>query len=118
MKEVPTHSKWRRSTVILLKVYAALCTLVVTAYLGLVAWSLINAEVVPTQQEAVARKDTTATNDDSAEWRLNVNPELKLEQLFHPNPVSLPPLPNGPANGSQPFGLETNRTSPSAGSRR
>jgi hypothetical protein len=44
--------KWRRALSLALKIYASLCTFLVTAYLALVLWSIFFAKLSPAVNEA------------------------------------------------------------------
>ena len=112
MKEQPKPSKLKRATLFLLKVYATLCTLIVTAFIGLIVWAKLTPDASATQQEGTSSRGVTTTKDDLPGWRLNVDTELRLDGSY-PDPSRF--QLDGAANRDQPIRSETNRTSAAAG---
>jgi len=122
MSEGKTRLKWKRILFLVLKVYAGLCAVVVTAVLAIILW----AYLTPTSTEDhAAAKDSDAKVWSPPPVDLNYDlPRVPASGLFgiSPEPDGLPktggPQPDGAANRSQPVRPQKNGAPAEAGSHR
>jgi hypothetical protein len=63
----------------MLKLYATLCTILVSIYIGLVIWSEVGPEASATQEGRKHSNGLTSTNAASPEFQLNLDTQLRLE---------------------------------------
>jgi hypothetical protein len=129
VNDVKKRSKWKRVAVVALKVYAGLCTLLVTAVLALILW-----EAGRTTQTSAGEHQQPTTVEEGDPMGLNFTGSgLSYDLPRAPTPVeglfrrhaeldavgqTSPRQPYGAANRSQPVGPDTNRPPAAAGSGR
>jgi len=121
MRDAKSRSVWKRALFALLKVYAGLCTLLVTAVLAFILW-----EVIPTQPPSAQghQNQLTSAEGEPKELDLTLSYDLPKVPRTFDGPFQVHAAgtsasqPDGAADGSQPFSSVTNRAAGSAGSRR
>ena len=124
MRDAKSRSAWKRIPLALLKAYAGLCTLLVTAILALILWDRISTQTTSAEPAQGDQDRITSAELELKRLDLTLSYDLPKMARTDDGPLQIHTAGGNAsqqdraADGSQPSGAETNRLPEAADPRR